>query len=136
MRCRSLSRTVTIRGALSQMEFRGIIHMEVQPFQYLEDLVKQVARFVMANNLHRRGNAFHAFSQATIDRMNASGGLEGDDQITGGYAFVEEPNGKEGMVRLYVGDACNPKWGFTVEGGELNVDTWTTAEPGSRAIMF
>jgi hypothetical protein len=98
-----------------------VIEMDVRPFKSLEDLVEQVAQYVIANNLYRKGNDFYHFSEATIAKMNSMDSRWAG-AIEGGYAFLDEPDKKDGMVRLYI-DNCNPKWGFgEKEGGGLWVD--------------
>ncbi len=44
-------------------------------------------------------------------------------RLTGGYMFLDVPNGTEGLIRLYSGH-CNPKWSFWIDksSGKLCVD--------------
>lgn len=105
----------------TEMRSPFVIEMDVQPFKDLEDLVEQVAKYLIANNLYRKGNDFYHFSEATVAKMNSMDSRWAG-AIEGGYGFLEEPDGKDGMVRLYI-DNCNPKWGFAEEeGGGLWVD--------------
>ena len=41
--------------------------------------------------------------------------------MDGGFVFLDEPKGTEGMIRLYLEPHGNPKWSFWMENGKLLV---------------
>ena len=77
----------------------------------LDSVLESLSRHTIVNNLHRKGNKFTYFNEDEVLVMNNYLKLGGVEQITGGYSFLDKPNGSMGMIRLYVGQ-CNFKWSF------------------------
>ena len=77
----------------------------------LDTVLESLSRHTIVNNLHRKGNEFTYFNEDEVRVMNNYLKLGGVEKITGGYSFLDKPNGSMGMIRLYA-DQCNPKWNF------------------------
>lgn len=92
----------------------------IQPFNDIDELLTQLAHFCISHNLYRQGNAFYYFKCDEVRRMNKCCLITGLE-IDSGYMFLDDPNGKEGMIRINAGDA-NPKWIFIEENDEIKFD--------------
>lgn len=93
---------------------------KIEKFNDIDGLLSQLARFCIDQNLYRRGNAFYYFKDNELEQMNQCSLLEGLE-LDGGYMFLFDPHGKEGIIRLNAGSA-DPKWYFIEENNELKFD--------------
>ena len=64
--------------------------------------------------------SFYHFNEDELHIINGFLRLSGRQKFTGGY---DNPNGNIGMIRLYDGQECNPKFHFEEadDGVELNL---------------
>ena len=89
----------------------------------LDELLKTIAKSCVSNNWHRTDNhdaGWHYFTDSELKEMNRL--VVWEYKYNGGYCFLDEKGGKEGMIRLYAGNA-NPKWCFELEkDGEITYD--------------
>ena len=53
--------------------------------------------------------------------MNEASAQASSLRLVGGFVFLDEPNGTEGMIRLYSEPHENPKWSFWMENVKLRV---------------
>jgi hypothetical protein len=100
---------------------------QLRDFVDLEGLITQLARYCLDHNLYRQTphsdhplTPYMAAINAADRRPNKAVNM-----WTGGYMFLDEPNGTAGMVRLYYTTSQgngNPKWSFWMEDGQLKVD--------------
>ena len=88
------------------------------------------AQWCINNNFYRkdRGSGqqrhpdpFRSFTHCEIGHMNEASAQAGTLGLDGGYIFLDEPNGTDGMIRLYLEPSGNPKWSFWMENGKLRV---------------
>lgn len=95
--------------------------LSINPYEDIESLLIQLAKYCIDNNLYRRGNNFHNFKAKDIKMMNQASLIKDPILINGGYFFLDIPNGSEGMIRLYCDDS-DPKWSFWIDNGEIKID--------------
>lgn len=84
--------------------------------QLLEKLVRDCIRADWRRG--RQADLGHEYNLAEIAEMNRY--LDPEMRVDGGYAFLEEGEGIDGMIRLFSGDA-NPRWSFRLR--ETSYDT-------------
>jgi len=98
--------------------------MGLRPYDSIDDLLTILGDWCIRKNLYRKSNEFHNFTDKEIFVINRNSRciFEGKRTIIqGGYVFLDDENGTEGMIRLYIDDA-NPKWSFWKEGDKMMVD--------------
>eukprot|EP01084_Bolivina_argentea_P275714 470286_1 len=83
----------------------------------IDSILIDIAKATIKNNWHRTCG-WHYFTTDELKRINEI--IKGEIRIDGGYCFLDEKNGKEGLIRLYCGDA-NPKWGFIEKDNQIDV---------------
>jgi hypothetical protein len=88
----------------------------------MDSVLESIALYAIVNDLHREANSFYHFNEDELHIINGFLRLEGRQKFTGGYVFTDTPDGKTGMIRLYDGQDCNPKWGFSETDGGVEVD--------------
>jgi len=89
----------------------------------IDDILCQIGRHCIKNNLFRQGNDFHQIDVDVISKARV--GPPTTFVLEGCYAFLDEPNEPCGMIRMWGdqdGDECNPKWSFWEEDGVVKVD--------------
>jgi hypothetical protein len=91
------------------------------PYTDIDTLIKTIAKTAIRKNLVRKNNDFYNFTNREIHCMNHNYKGEEPMNIEGGYVFLDDDGGNEGMVRLYIDD-CNPKWSFWVEDDKIYID--------------
>lgn len=92
-----------------------------QQWDDINNLLPQIARFTIANNLYRQGKNFYDLDTRHIMPAYV-GGADDFPNINDGYVFLDDPNGKTGIIRLYA-DIFEPKWSFWIESdGQLKID--------------
>jgi hypothetical protein len=74
----------------------------------------RIARTCIENNWHQpdsKNGGWHYFTHKELSELNQRTG----NKFDGGYCFLDEDGGKEGLIRLEEGHTINPKWSF--DGG-------------------
>ena len=80
--------------------------------------IKYIANMCIENNWYRIGNTFHDFDDAFITTLNEK---FPSILLDGGWCFLNESGGKDGVIRFYSGPE-NPKYCFFVKDGEIEWD--------------
>lgn len=96
--------------------------MGMTEWREINDLLKILAKYCRAKNFYRRGNEFHDFTKDERSVINRYSVGKPRVRIDGGYMFLDDEGGKDGMIRLYPKGGGNPKWSFWDEKGELMID--------------
>jgi len=95
--------------------------VQMTEWKTVNDLLPILAKYCIANNFYRKGNEFHELTPGEVKRINKSYVGELKPWILGGYMFLDDDGGKEGMIRLYSREG-NPKWSFWEENGMMKID--------------
>ena len=66
----------------------------------------------------RHPDPFRDFTDCEIDHVNEASAQASSLRLEGGFTS-DEPNGTEGMIRLYLEPHGNLKWSFWMENGDL-----------------
>jgi len=94
----------------------------------LDIVLKKIAKNCIEKNYYRRSDSteegYYFFTVEELkDFNNIMKIKKKNETLCGGYTFLDEKDGKEGMIRLYSHKGqCNPKWSFWMEDGKLKVD--------------
>ena len=86
----------------------------------IDKIIVGLGKYCIRNNFYRKGNDFHHLTRKELDIINRMIPNE-EPGIRGGYIFLDDNGGKEGLVRLYV-CGCDPKWWFTEVNGKIEFD--------------
>lgn len=94
---------------------------EIEKWNDIDDLLVQLARICINDNSYRRGDEFRIFTDREVDIISNKyfGRIEFD--IDGGYMFLDESNGKTGMIKIFSGD-CDPGYNFTVNDNNIEIE--------------
>jgi len=92
--------------------------MGMKEWKEIDELLPILAKYCIAKNFYRKGNEFHDFTKDEVSVINRYS----TKRINGGYMFLDDDGGKEGMIRLYPRGGGNPKWSFWDEKGEMKID--------------
>ena len=96
-----------------------------EPNDTFDTLLLHIAETCIKNNWFRTSEPFdkcyHCFTPDELNVFNKILDCSDECALDGGYCFLDEDGGTEGMIRLYAND-CNPKWSFGKKEGELWVD--------------
>jgi hypothetical protein len=88
----------------------------------LDKAIKYVANMCIENNWYRNGNTFpqcfHEFDHTLITTLNEKFPLL---SLCGGYCFLNESGGEDGLIRFLSGNA-NPKYSFFLKDGKVQWD--------------
>ena len=110
---------------MQKIEFnrRKKLKIPMRKFKDLEDIQETIIMFTINNNLYRMDNKFLEF-QIPDKYLPDDFPLEktpcGHSYVSG-YVFLDDDGGTTGMLRLNYG-AYNPKWGFEMKDGKLDID--------------
>ena len=97
------------------------VKMEMTEWKGTGDLLPILAKYCVANNFYRKGNEYHHLTRKDVKEINKYYVGELDPWVLGGYIFLDDNGGEEGMIRLYSPEG-NPKWSFWEEDGKMMVD--------------
>ena len=93
-----------------------------EKYDCVDALLIELAKYCIKNNLYRQANTFYSFNRDEIKSMNDMDTCDDGATLKGGYMFLDDPNGTEGMIRLNFTNG-NPKWSFWInKDGVLEVD--------------
>lgn len=105
--------------------------LQLEPYTTVDELLLQLAQWCINNNFYRKDRGpgqqrhpdpFRHFTDCEIDHMNeTSAQASSRPRLDGGFVFLDESNGTEGMIRLYLEPHGNPKWSFWMEDGKHRV---------------
>lgn len=101
-------------GRKNDIEFEG---------NDLDEVLISIAKTTIKNNWFRtddRMGGYHYFTNDELERLNEHLSID-EEKCSGGYCFLDEEGGSDGMIRLYAGE-CNPKWSFWKENNEVKCD--------------
>jgi hypothetical protein len=96
--------------------------MGMKEWKKIDELLRILANYCKAKNFYRKENEFHDFTNDEVSVINIYSVGKSKVRINGGYMFLDDDGGKEGMIRLYPNDGCNPKWSFWDEKEEMRID--------------
>lgn len=90
----------------------------------IDDLILQLAQICIKDNSYRKGNEFRNFTEEELNIINKAhiGDRKDKLEIEGGYMFLDDPNGRSGLVKIFSGNA-DPGWGFEMDAtGRIEID--------------
>lgn len=100
--------------------------LQLKPYTTVDGLLLQLAQWCIDNNFYRKDlglgqrchpNPFRNFTHYETEHMNEASAQARSLRLEGGYVFLDEPNGTDGMIWLYLEPCGNPKWSFWMEDG-------------------
>jgi len=96
--------------------------MGMKEWKEIDELLRILANYCRAKNFYRKENEFHDFTKDEVSVINRYSVGKPKVRINGGYMFLDDDGGKDGMIRLYPRGGGNPKWSFWDEKGEMWID--------------
>jgi len=97
--------------------------IKIEPWSDFDQVLRQLAEHCLKNNCFRQGNKFYGFSRALCRDITVQGKMKKGHRITGGYFFLDDPNGKVGLIRIVDNKDCDPKWSFEMkEDGTIDLE--------------